>query len=52
LGTSVTNTHNVNLGCRSDGSVLLDGTIEFVAIYNRVLTSGETASIKAQYQTN
>jgi hypothetical protein len=52
IGTPVTNTHNINLFCRSNGSAVLNGSVEFVAIYNRVLTSGETASIKAQYQTN
>jgi len=52
IGTAVTNTHNINLFSRSNGSAVLNGSIEFIAIYNRVLTSGETASIKAQYQTN
>ena len=53
LGTAVRNTNALNLACRSDGAgARLNGTIEYMAIYNRYLTDAETLAIVTEYQTN
>lgn len=48
IGTA-TNSDDINIGSRTNGSFLYDGELQFIYIYDRELTSGEIAAIQSQY---
>lgn len=51
LGTA-TNSNNVNIGSRTDGGFLLDGDLDFIAVYNKELSASDLNTIDQNFNIN
>lgn len=50
IGTNQNTTQDINIGCRTNGGFVVNASIEFLAVYNRLLTESEITAIINQYQ--
>lgn len=52
IPSTTTNTNDVSIGGAQDGTTLMTGDLDFIYIYNRVLTGGEISTIETEFQVN